>query len=185
MDKLLWLPFLETPGTEVQTLQISEDLLVTTLRLRSRNKCHFHYQSPPHGQLVEKEKKSTLNVYHNMHWYHCCELLSSKGRLGYHFLHALYMGLSSFSGKVLLSSSVCILKYFHTTLLVPGFLIKDKGPSEPSAILIAVMLLLHTHAWIIWPRVIIGPITAMFSVSSFTRLYHSAIVVVPWVQLGR
>ena len=48
------------------------DWLVATLRLRSRNKCHVHYQSPPHAQLLKEA--------YTIHWYHCYELLCSRKR---------------------------------------------------------------------------------------------------------
>ena len=69
------LPFLETPGTKVQIMMTIYmlvtpvfrfgDSLVATLRLISQNKCHLHYQSHPHSQLLKETNFNSL--YHNMH----------------------------------------------------------------------------------------------------------------------
>ena len=83
------LPFLETPGTKVwwpyalvTPVCRFGNSLVATLRLCSQNKCHFHHQSHPHSQLLKETNFKSL--YHNMHWYHCCELLCFKKAIGYH-----------------------------------------------------------------------------------------------------
>ena len=77
------LPFLKTPGrlwwsymlVITSCVQVSGDLLVATLWLISGNKCHFHYQSHPHGKWLKetKFKRSTI-ICNDTTTVTCCAL---------------------------------------------------------------------------------------------------------------
>ena len=83
------LPFLKTPGrlwwsymlVITSCVQVSGDLLVATLWLISGNKCHFHYQSHPHGKGL-KETKVKKSILMPLLW---TVVLYYRKRLGYHY----------------------------------------------------------------------------------------------------